>query len=148
MRLCMHVRVFVRACVCACLCVRAADFYLDLISVDHRDPEKEQESAARIARVQDEYEPAAEVRPELHQESLDEQASKDVVTMEKYPSTWLTQLAVLAHRAFLQVTRDKLPLIIAYFQVTGGGERGRGRGRVGEREGGGERGRGRGGGRF
>lgn len=48
---------------------------------------------------------------------MEEQASKFQVHLEKFPATFLTQLSVLSRRAFLQVTRDKLPLIIAYFQV-------------------------------
>lgn len=90
---------------------------MDIISVDNRDPSAESSSKDRIARILESYEAASDVRPDLHQESLQEQASEAAVQRSKFPSSWATQFSVLYSRALKQVTRDRLPLVIAYVQV-------------------------------
>ncbi|GJP76866.1 hypothetical protein CLOP_g7316 [Closterium sp. NIES-67] len=95
-----------------------ADYFMDIISVDRRDEQRETDSVARIETLAGSYEPSREVRPDLHQKSMDEQAeAAEGMRYSKYASTWLTQLAVLARRSMWQVTQDRLPIIIAYVQA-------------------------------
>ncbi|CAI6001320.1 unnamed protein product, partial [Closterium sp. NIES-64] len=120
-----------------------ADYFMDMISVDRRDEQRETDSTARIAELTSSYEPAREVRPDLHQKSMEEQAEATEgmkyskyasswgtqlavltkrswlqgVKYSKYASSWGPQLAVLTKRSWLQVTRDRLPIAIAYVQA-------------------------------
>ncbi|CAI5992407.1 unnamed protein product [Closterium sp. NIES-65] len=95
-----------------------ADYFMDMISVDRRDEQRETDSTARIAELTSSYEPAREVRPDLHQKSMEEQAeATEGMKYSKYASSWGTQLAVLTKRSWLQVTRDRLPIAIAYVQA-------------------------------
>eukprot|EP00271_Cylindrocystis_brebissonii_P011691 TRINITY_DN29600_c0_g1_i1.p1 TRINITY_DN29600_c0_g1~~TRINITY_DN29600_c0_g1_i1.p1 ORF type:complete len:676 (+),score=133.03 TRINITY_DN29600_c0_g1_i1:262-2289(+) len=95
-----------------------ADYFMDIISQDRRDEKRESASAARIEALALSYQPSAEVQPGLHMKSILGQAStNDFVKLHgKYASPWYTQLRVLMKRSWLQATREKLPLIIAYVQ--------------------------------
>ncbi|GJP34882.1 hypothetical protein CLOM_g19364 [Closterium sp. NIES-68] len=95
-----------------------ADFYLDVISVDHRDKEREMTSTARIQQLADAFTPSPEVSMEQHQQRIAEQAAEaGGEKYSKYASSWVTQFAVLARRSWRQVTRDRIPIGVAYIQA-------------------------------
>ena len=98
----------------------SADYFMDVISLDRRDKTRETDSSARIERLAGSYEAAEEVRPDFHMGTILEQADGDafVKLHGKFASTYFTQLRVLTKRSLLQVTRARLPLIIANVQVS------------------------------
>ena len=113
---------------------------MDLISTNSRDASSEASSTVRIAAILESYQPAADVTcpnpcigstQEQQQEEERVEAvasvkhsvggmgssSNSTGTCSGYPSSWPTQFSVLTRRAYWQVTRDRLPLVIAYVQV-------------------------------
>ena len=87
--------------------------------MDRRDELREQQSIARIDSLTLSFQPSSEVKPELHMKSLLGEAEREDkgAKFSKYASTWPTQLQVLMRRSWWQLTRDRLPLIIAFVQV-------------------------------
>lgn len=94
-----------------------ADYFMDITSPDKRDEERERDSSTRIQLLTNSFSPSAEVRVDLHQKSMEEQAEEGMAKFAKYASTWTTQIAVLMRRSWWQATRDRVPLIIAYVQA-------------------------------
>eukprot|EP00850_Spirogloea_muscicola_P024387 SM000731S21910 [mRNA] locus=s731:11:2329:- [translate_table: standard] len=98
--------------------LQRGDYFMDIISPDRRDPEREATSLARIQSLSDSYEPAAEVRPELFEKEIAQHSadSDGMHRRSKYASNWLTQFRTLLRRSVWQATRDKFPLIIVLVQ--------------------------------
>ncbi|GAQ82936.1 ABC transporter G family [Klebsormidium nitens] len=95
-----------------------ADFFMDKISLDSRDPEREKESTGRVKMLQAEWQKnLPEVTPAGADVTKgDLSKGLEDSSLGKYASSWILQFRVLLWRAFIQTSRDRLPLMIALVQ--------------------------------
>eukprot|EP00737_Agarophyton_chilense_P000791 gb/GEZJ01000879.1/.p1 GENE.gb/GEZJ01000879.1/~~gb/GEZJ01000879.1/.p1 ORF type:complete len:663 (-),score=109.89 gb/GEZJ01000879.1/:2916-4904(-) len=96
-----------------------ADFFLDLLSVDPRSPEREASTKARVSYLGDRYANQAkpfaiEASPDPDVETGGEKGVADAATVEKvhfkegmYQTSWLNEFSVLSNRAVKLAFRER-----------------------------------------
>lgn len=96
-----------------------ADFFLDVVSLDFRSPEAEEESRARVDGLAEAF-ATNPPQEELAAHDVEEPAPKlDGVKAEfSFANTRPRQYAVLLGRAVKQVTRDVIPLFFSFVLTT------------------------------
>ncbi len=100
-----------------------SDFFLDLLSVDPRSPEKEATTRKRIKYIGDKY-AAQENLPALNSKHDDPERQKDELVADapeskprQYQSSWWKEFAVLTGRSFRLASRERVSNGIRLFQV-------------------------------
>lgn len=101
-----------------------ADFFLDLLSVDPRSPEREKSTKARVQYLGDRYE--AQSQPLSIEASADqdieagagEPPEKEVAMQDKqYQTSWINEFTVLCNRAIKLAFRERASNVVRLVQV-------------------------------
>ncbi|KAK9828718.1 hypothetical protein WJX72_001697 [[Myrmecia] bisecta] len=91
-----------------------ADFFMDFVSMDYRTPEAETDSRERIELLAHAYRVAG-WRGEESLDNIDSLAG--IPETFSFQTNWLHQARVLLWRAWMQASRDKIPLAIGIVQM-------------------------------
>lgn len=101
-----------------------ADFFLDLLSVDPRSPEREQNTRARVQYLGDRYEGQAQPVPVDVSADQDIEAAhgetheSEVALKDKqYQTSWINEFSVLCSRAIKLAFRERASNVVRLIQV-------------------------------
>lgn len=101
-----------------------ADFFLDLLSIDPRSPEREQKTKARVEYLGNKYASQGNQVMDLEPREADIEAGADesdshevVLSTETYQSSWVNEFSVLCNRAVKLSFREKAANITRFGQV-------------------------------
>jgi hypothetical protein len=98
-----------------------ADFFADIVAIDHRSPAAEEASKARIALLVDRFNQRQQQQREAEQAAAvpaeDQAAMEKINDRPSFPNPLPTEFSLLLRRAWKQQSRDRLPQVITLVQT-------------------------------
>ncbi|KAI7840285.1 hypothetical protein COHA_006067 [Chlorella ohadii] len=100
-----------------------ADFFADVVAIDHRSPAAEEASKARVALLVERFNQQQRQRQQREAEQAAAVAAEDRAAMEQmndrpsFPNSLPVEFSLLLRRAWKQQSRDRLPQVITLVQT-------------------------------